>query len=103
MTSYNDVKESDVKKLKKYGFSEEKKGRDELLRLKGNCSLVLYKTGKLLVQGKKECVSEVEKLIDYCGVAKNTGLAGLAIGTDESLKGDTFGGIVVAGFLADDS
>lgn len=57
----------------------------------------------MLVQGKNEDVEEASKLIEFLGISEHKkGFSGKATGTDESLKGDTFGGIVVAGFLADD-
>ncbi len=56
---------------------------------KGNgLTVTLYKTGKLLIQGKNAGRYK-EKPIDK----ENSCI----IGTDESLKGDTFGGLVVAG------
>jgi ribonuclease HIII len=101
MTSFDNVKEIDVKKLTKYGYENIKvKSGTELLRLKGRSTVVLYKTGKLLVQGKD--IENTVKLIGFLGIAnQKKGFFGPAIGTDESLKGDTFGGIVVAGFFAD--
>mgnify|MGYP001613615967 CR=1 FL=1 len=35
----------------------------EIIRLKGECTIVLYTTGKLLIQGKPECKQKVEKLL----------------------------------------
>ena len=63
---------------------------------------MLYKTGKLLVQGKKELVAETEKLLLFIGAIETKKSAPLSVGTDEKLKGDNFGCIVVAGFKAYD-
>jgi len=104
MVSFDDVNEKELKRLKKYGYEFIKpKSKQEIARLKGKTTLVLYKTGKLLIQGKKQDIEETTKLINFLCIAKEKkGISGVAIGTDESLKGDTFGGIVVAGFMADE-
>ena len=104
MVSFDDVNEKELKRLKKYGYEFIKpKSKQEIARLKGKTTLVLYKTGKLLIQGKKQDIEETTKLINFLCIAKGKkGVSGVAIGTDESLKGDTFGGIVVAGFMADE-
>lgn len=103
MTSYDNVSEDDLKKFRKFGFSEVKtKSKTEAARYAGNANIILYKTGKLLVQGSKENVEEAAKIAKFIGIGTTKeNQSGLSIGTDESLKGDTFGGIVVAGFLAD--
>ena len=71
--------------------------------------LVLYTSGKLLVQGKPEAVEKIVHFLEKQHIGtrvredhfrKETGWI---IGSDESLKGDTFGGIVVAGVKADDA
>ena len=105
MVSFDNIDEKSLKKLKRYGFEFVKvKTKHELTRLKGESTLVLYKTGKLLVQGSKENIKETVKLIKYMGITKEKkGFSGIAIGSDESLKGDTFGGIVVCAFKADDN
>lgn len=104
MVSFDDIDEKQLDKLSKYGFEKTKtKTAYEKVRLQGLCTVVLYKTGRLLLQGKKDCVESTKKIISYLGIEKEKKkFSGLAIGTDETLKGDTFGGIVVAGFLADD-
>jgi len=104
MTTYDNIKETALRKIKKHGFLEEKPKKYELLRLKGQGTIVLYKTGKLLIQGSSEQKEEIKKLIEYLGIAQNKKtFSGIAVGRDETLKGDTFGGIVVAGFKADDT
>ena len=104
MTSFDNVDEKSVKKVKKYGYKEEKtKGKHEVARFKKDATLILYTTGKLLVQGSKENVEEAVKLVKYLNIPKISNcIRGCAIGSDETLKGDTFGGLVVAGFKADD-
>ncbi|AJF62115.1 TPA: hypothetical protein HA239_05995 [Candidatus Woesearchaeota archaeon] len=104
MASFDNVTKTGLKKIKKYGFKEEKpKSKHEEIRLSGSCSIILYKTGKLLVQGKKENTAEAEKLLLFTGAIKKEKSRPMSVGSDETLKGDTFGGIVVAAFMADDT
>ncbi|MDD3149502.1 MAG: ribonuclease HIII, partial [Candidatus Gastranaerophilales bacterium] len=72
---------------------------------KNGINAVLYKSGKIVVQGK-----EVDAFTSkYLGITKQTSLKMESshsqlitrIGTDESGKGDYFGPLVVAGVLAD--
>lgn len=108
MTVFKDVKREEILKLLKKGFQEEKiKSVYENLRLKKEgVNLILYNSGKLLLQGK---VEEVEKCSQLLGKKKLEEVenkpfrkeTGVIIGSDESLKGDTFGGIVVAAVKAD--
>lgn len=103
MVSFDDVDEKKLKKVKKYGFKEEKPKKYEVVRYKGMATLILYKTGKLLIQGSKKNVEEAEKLVKFLGITEDTKFfSGLAVGSDETLKGDTFGGLVVCAFKADD-
>lgn len=103
MAAYDNVSEAEARKFKKYGYSEDKiTSKHELMRLSGSAKIILYKTGKLLIQGKKESVDEADKIAKFLGIGKKSNYSGISIGTDETLKGDTFGGIVVAGFMADD-
>jgi ribonuclease HIII len=97
-------KEISIRKLKKYGFEEAKvKSKLETARYIGPSTVVLFKTGKLLVQGRKEKVEETKKLLRYLGIEEEQrSVTGIVVGSDETLKGDTFGGIVVCGFKADD-
>ena len=94
MVVINNVKKSELSNLK--GFVEvETKNDYETIRLrKKGIVLTLYSSGKLLVQGK-----DADKFISKFSVEidKNS----IIVGTDETLKGDTFGGIVVAGVRAD--
>ncbi|MBD3203522.1 hypothetical protein GF327_04460 [Candidatus Woesearchaeota archaeon] len=98
--------------LKKHGFKLVKpKGKYEKYRLKGPANIILYTTGKLVVNGKKEGIKETKKLLRKLGIKiprqktnkkkQNKDISGKVIGSDETLKGDTFGGIVVCAFKAD--
>jgi ribonuclease HIII len=88
---------------------EEIKTAYEEMRLKkGEVTLVLYTSGKLLLQGKPEAVENVAKEIEKLGMGEKEKTekfrqeTGWIIGSDEALKGDTFGGIVVAAVKAND-
>lgn len=105
MVTFQEVNNSKVKKLKKYGFKAVPTKADyELERYSGACSVTLYKSGKLLLQGNDEDVKATEKIIKFIGIdsKEKVRFTGKAVGSDETLKGDTFGGIVVCGFYADD-
>ena len=80
----------------------------ELLRMKGAITAVLFKSGKLLLQGKDGAVEKARKMLISEGYAEQKKVmfvkeTGIIIGSDECLKGDTFGGLVVAAVKADDS
>lgn len=108
MVVFEDVKKEELKKIK--GFSAEKiKTIYEELRLKNKeVTLVLYTSGKLLLQGKKEAVDQLATKLEKAGIGtkvkeeKFRKETGWIIGTDECLKGDTFGGLIVAGVKAND-
>ena len=54
----------DLKKLEDFGFQFEKpKSKHELAIMKGSCIVILYKSGKLLLQGKEEAKQAVRKLL----------------------------------------
>ncbi len=107
MVVFEGVTKESLQKLK--GFSNEKvKTIYEELRLKkAGVTLVLYTSGKLSVQGNAEEVQKAAKELEKQGIGKQVKSelfrkeSGWIIGTDESLKGDTFGGLVVAGVKAD--
>ena len=104
MVSIDNVAKNDLKKLKKYGFNEEKPKSDrEQARYSGATTLILYKTGKLLIQGSADNILETKIIAEFLGIGQRPKFSGIAVGSDESLKGDTFGGIVVCGFKADDT
>ena len=109
MVVFEDVKKEELEKLSKLGFqNEEVKTIYEELRLKKDgVTMILYNSGKLLLQGKAEGVEKIVKLLNKKNIGKRDEEdhfrkeSGWVIGTDESLKGDTFGGLVVAGVKAD--
>lgn len=98
----NVKKEGLLSKLDNY-MKAEPKSKYEVLRLKKNgVWLVLFDSGKLLLQGEEDKSKELEKELEELGFEKEEELSfkeekGEVIGSDEALKGDTFGGIVVAG------
>ena len=111
MVVFKKVKKEDLSRLK--GFSEEEiKSVYEELRLikelgKKKVVLILYSSGKLLLQGNQKEVEKVAEQLRNAGLEEITPLSfkketGVIIGSDESLKGDTFGGLVVAAVKADD-
>ena len=54
----------DLKKLEDFGYHFEKpKSEHELAIMKGPCTVILYKNGKLLLQGKEEAKKSVMKLL----------------------------------------
>jgi len=54
----------DLRKLEELGFHFEKpKTEHELVIMKGPCTVILYKNGKLLVQGEEEVKNNVMKLL----------------------------------------
>ena len=56
----------DLKKLEDFGYHFEKpKSEHELAIMKGPCTIILYKNGKLLIQGKKEVKQSVQKMLDF--------------------------------------
>ena len=110
MVVFVEVEKKDVDGLKREGFVEEElRSVYELIRLrKEGVVLILYNSGKLLLQGKsKEKETLAKELVKrgFKGTFKEEVFrkeTGAVIGSDESLKGDTFGGLVVAGVKADD-
>ncbi|MEK6950241.1 MAG: hypothetical protein AABX13_00770 [Nanoarchaeota archaeon] len=110
MTVFTNVNKEALEKLARKGFTKElSKTIHEQLRLKkGYVSLILYTSGKLLVQGSPPEVKEMTKFLEKQGIGEKVKLeqfrkeTGWIIGSDETLKGDTFGGLVVAAVRADD-
>lgn len=108
MTVFKKVKKEEAEKLLKKGFvTEEVKNIYEELRLKKNgITLILYHSGSLLVQGKKEQVEKVAGQLNKLKIGQEEKSeqfrqeTGWIIGSDETLKGDTFGGLVVAAVKA---
>ena len=110
MTIFLNVHKQDLQKLIKKGYSEQPIATVyEEMRLKKNeVTLVLYTSGKLLLQGKPEAVKTIATEIVKLGIGEKEKEehfrkeTGWIIGSDEALKGDTFGGIVVAAVKAND-
>lgn len=109
MVIFVNLKKESLLKLLPKGFQkEEPKTIYEELRLKKDgINLILYTSGKLQIQGKKELVRSLEKHLESAGLEKSQTYrfkkeSGWMIGSDEALKGDTFGGLVVAAVKADD-
>jgi len=80
----------------------------EILRRKGAVTAVLFTSGRLLLQGKDDAVENYRKLLLSKGHKEEKKPAfiketGVIIGSDESLKGDTFGGLVVAAVMANEN
>jgi len=125
MVTFINVNPSILENLLNYGFKKEPiRSPYELFRLSGICYIIYFTSKKLLLQGKKETISEVAKLIASLGYKEdksekknsfesenykvifdknNKILDDIEIGSDEVLKGDTFGGIVVVGILCNSS
>jgi ribonuclease HIII len=109
MVVFENVTKEDIEKLQKRGFHRENgKGLYEESRfLKKNVTLIYYNSKKLLLQGKKADVEKVAEEIRILKIGTEQKSehfkreAGWIIGSDESLKGDTFGGVVVAAVKAD--
>ena len=110
MTIFTNVNKEQFLKLAKNFIAQTPKTAYEQLRLtKGKVTLILYTSGKLLLQGN---AAEVKALVDEickAGIGETVAAehfrkeSGWIIGSDESLKGDTFGGLVVAAVKANES
>ncbi len=111
MVVFEKVKKEDVERLVPKGFCklEPKTVYENVRCSKSGVTLIHYNSGKLFLQGKLENVAEVAKEIRALGFGneikpeKFRRENGWMIGSDESLKGDTFGGLVVAAVKADDA
>ena len=110
MTVFTKVKKEDIAKLIEKGYKNDvpKTIHEEFRLKKGTVSLILYASGKLLIQGKEAAVEKVAAQLHKLKIGKQEKKehfrkeSGWIIGSDESLKGDTFGGLVVAAVKADD-
>jgi len=122
MKSIPNVDVNNLVKLKKLGFnSVDLCSPYEVLRLVQlepyKVTLILFTSKKLLIQTKKDVESKVMQLLKSQGIdipsnlkttkeetkQKLVSRSGVFIGSDECLKGDTFGGIVVAALKANES
>tara|TARA_Y100000310_G_C20704331_1_gene833699 strand:- start:27888 stop:28703 length:816 start_codon:yes stop_codon:yes gene_type:complete len=109
MVVFEKVKVSEVSKLIPDGFCKlEPKTIYEKFRCsRQGVTIILYSSGKLLLQGKPENVENVAKILRKKQIGKEVKPesfrkeTGWIIGSDESLKGDSFGGLVVAAVKAD--
>ncbi|MEK6899685.1 MAG: hypothetical protein AABX05_01040 [Nanoarchaeota archaeon] len=107
MVVFKQVKKEDLKKLVGYSKEAVKTVYEDARLKKDEVTLILYTSGKLLLQGKHDMVEKAAKEIEKKGIGERLKVenfrkeSGWIIGTDESLKGDTFGGLVVAGVKAD--
>ncbi len=110
MAVFIDVKKEVLGRLEKEGFHKEavKTIYERARFTKRKVTLVLYTSGKLLVQGAQEEVEKISNALEKWGIGIREQEqhfrkeSGWIIGSDESLKGDTFGGMVVAAVKADD-
>lgn len=111
MVVFENVSQESIKKLLTKGFlRDEIKSAYEDARLrKGRVVLVFYASGKLLVQGNPQEAESIVRILEKMKIGVKTVSSsfkkekGTIIGSDESLKGDTFGGLVVAAVKADDA
>ena len=109
MVVFTNVKKSGIAKLIEKGYKNDvPKTVHEQYRLKkGSVILILYNSGKLLLQGKETDVKKISVQLQKLRIGKEVEPehfrkeTGWIIGSDESLKGDTFGGLVVAAVRAD--
>ncbi|MBI4151334.1 hypothetical protein HY496_00045 [Candidatus Woesearchaeota archaeon] len=109
MVVFEHVEKEKLKLLlrQKYQLLAPKTIYETLCLQKNGVKLILYTSGKLLLQGKAEEIEEVLDDLNSLGITRPEREehfrkeSGLIIGSDESLKGDTFGGLVVAAVKAD--
>ena len=65
---FKEMAKEDLKELEKYGYKQvPAKTEYESIRLKGACTVTLYKSGKLLIQGRKENKEIVGKILRGMG------------------------------------
>jgi ribonuclease HIII len=108
MVTFLEVKKADIKFLLEEGLAiVETKSKYEQARYKGSVMAVLFNSGKLLIQGNDVSVEQFRKLLLSKGFMEQKKIEfvkqeGVYIGSDETMKGDTFGGLVVVGVKADD-
>ncbi len=110
MVVFTDVKEEKLEKLKELGYKPAAPTTAyEVIRyVKRGVTAIFYSTGKLFLQGSEKLVEREADNLRKIGIGKEKKKEvfrkqeGIFIGSDESLKGDTFGGIVVAAVKASD-
>lgn len=108
MAVFLNVTKEDLGFLLTMGFGTvTPKSEYEAARYSGPCSVILYSSGKLVVQGKDPIIAAIAKQLEDKGAELVRTIEfedeyGWVIGSDESLKGDTFGGLTVAGVAANE-
>ena len=110
MVVFTDVSQEAVLRLIKKGFKKEniKTIYEDVRLTKGKVTVILYTSGKLLLQGSMEEIKTILPLLKKMKMGREEQIDtfrkenGVIIGSDESLKGDTFGGMVVAAVKAND-
>jgi len=111
MSVFTNVTEDNIALLLRKGYTMGTvKTQYEKFRLsKKGVALIHYNSGKLLLQGKEDKVEFIEDELKALKIGKESKKTdfktemGLVVGSDEALKGDTFGGIVVAAVQANES
>ena len=107
MTVFENFKKEDVEKLLRKGFKMDtpKTLYEEYRLTKKGVAVIFYNSGKLFIQGKNaDGIADEIRRLHLGDEVKKTIFrreSGWIIGSDETLKGDTFGGLVVAGVKAD--
>jgi ribonuclease HIII len=115
MTVFTNVTKDQIAKLLTKGYKmQTPKSQYETFRLsKSGVTLIHYTSKKLLLQGKKQQVDKIAIELEKQNIGKlkkekqkttqsKKSIKGIIIGSDETLKGDTFGGIIIAAVKADD-
>ena len=113
MVVFTGVEYTDVEFLLKKGFTENNpKTIHEITRfrkgVKKKVTGILYESGKFFIQGDFELVEKTAQILRSKKIGSEVKPLefreelGRVIGSDESLKGDTFGGITIAAVKGDD-
>ncbi len=108
MALYTNVAEAELTILLEHGFHRAEAKKYETVRYLGPCTVILFDSGKLLLQGRDDAVKKTQTILAQHRIGKLVPslhfktYTGSYVGSDECMKGDTFGGIVVAGVKAND-
>ena len=108
MALFTHIKKEDLARLKGICKVSPKTLYEDLRCTLEGVTLVLYASGKLLLQGTAGDVKKVAEKLEKLGIGEREKVIsfrkedGWIIGSDEALKGDTFGGITVAAVKADE-
>ena len=109
MSIFLNVKKEDIQRLKNVQREQPKTIYEKCRASRDGVMLILYASGKLLLQGDLLSVKKVAEELVSLGIGEKEKASvfrkeeGWVIGSDETLKGDTFGGLVVAAVKADDA